>query len=508
MDRGRHWSLVATSSRWFTAPGTRPNFPAAATVPPAGLHGTSVFSADGAWLVLASPSLLVRTTNGGRAWVDGAPAAVESQGPLQVLDAGGTVMVRTRSALWRLGLRGWREVTSSGAATPRTAVAAGLQPIHRPAPRAEAHLPVAAVVNMAATAAKAQGVSSPSSGTAQVTSKSFNAAFAPDQVLGVDGQVWLVSPGDGNGTGCEVGRVASTTMALTTYPLSACGMNVTAGPGALYLEVPIAEVKSQTYAVHIERFSTSAHTSTLFGRVSATMFLGSGIAHTQLAYADGSLWFYANERGVPEVLQLSSSTGVVERSFGSVPQIGGTEPLIAATPGYVWLAGGAGSGATFLRIDVHDGATRAVQLPGRYASVYDLVWADGRLFLTYLAYPPATSPEGTALTKHLGHFGPSGGQLARSPSEDMGTWLVPLGGALFSVGPSGSCAGPSLPIWRVDEQSLRTTAVAELRPAGGPCAGQGPRAVAVAGNSIFLLSGSVLYWVTQPAHEPAVRNKP
>lgn len=76
------------------------------------------------------------------------------------------------------------------------------------------------------------------------------------------------------------------------------------------------------------------------------------------------------------------------------------------------------------------------------------------------------------------------------------------------MGPSGSCAGPSLPIWRVDEQSLRTTAVAELRPAGGPCAGQGPRAVAVAGNSIFLLSGSVLYWVTQPAHEPAVRNKP
>ena len=278
-------------------------------------------------------------------------------------------------------------------------------------------------------------------------------------------------------------------------------MNVTAGPGAIYLEVPVAEVSSETYAVHIERFSTSTHASTLFGTVSATMSLGSGIAHTQLAYADGSLWFYANERGVPEVLQLSPSTGAVQRSFTPVPQIGGTEPLIAATPGYVWLAGGAGSGADFLRIDVHNGATRAVRLPGRYASVYDLVGIEGRLFILYLAYPA-----GTGSTNHVGSFSPSGGQLARSPGEEVGAWLVSVGGALFSGGPSSTCNGPSLPIWRVDEPSLRTSAVAELHPPGDPCIDQGFRAVATAGNSLFVLSGSAVYRVTSPADKLATRN--
>lgn len=116
-DRGDHWSLVATSTIWFTAPGTRPNFPAAATVSPARPPGTSLFSANGAWLVLSGPSVLVRTADGGRSWGDGAPAAVESQGPLQVLDAGGTVVVRTRSALWRLGTKGWQEVISAGPPT-------------------------------------------------------------------------------------------------------------------------------------------------------------------------------------------------------------------------------------------------------------------------------------------------------------------------------------------------------------------------------------------------------
>jgi hypothetical protein len=66
VDRGVHWSLVASSTTWFTAPGTRPTFPAAATVAPAGLPGTSLFSADGAWLVMASPSQLVRRPGVGR----------------------------------------------------------------------------------------------------------------------------------------------------------------------------------------------------------------------------------------------------------------------------------------------------------------------------------------------------------------------------------------------------------------------------------------------------------
>ncbi len=187
-------------------------------------------------------------------------------------------------------------------------------------------------------------------------------------------------------------------MALTSYPLSACGFNVTAGPGAIFLETTVASVKSETYAIHIERFSTSTHVSTVFGTVSATMVLGSDIAHTQLAYLAGSLWFYAWFNGRAEVLELSTGTGAVERVFRSVPQIGGTEPIIVGTPGYVWLAGGAGSGADFLRIDVRSGASRTVEFPGRFASVYELASSGGSLsssgflYLGYRRAPPRLAP--------------------------------------------------------------------------------------------------------------------
>ncbi len=308
-------------------------------------------------------------------------------------------------------------------------------------------------------------------------------------------------------------------MAITSYPLSACGFNVTAGPGVIFLETTVARVKSETYAIHIERFSTSAHVSAVFGTVSATMFLGSDIAHTQLAYVAGSLWFYGWSNGRAEVLELSTGTGAVEQVFRSVPQIGGTEPIIVGTPGYVWLAGGAGSGADFVRIDVRSGASRTVEFPGRFASVYELASSAGSLFFLYLGYPPSTAPPSTArastsrmntssrsvaLTAGVAHFNAKGELLKMSPNEQLGTWLVPLSGSMFSVGPGGSCAPPVL-VWRVDEQTLRTAVVTRLSPPGNPCLGESSfRAVEAAGHSIyFLFSGPAdrLYRVT-PRTEP------
>jgi len=341
---------------------------------------------------------------------------------------------------------------------------------------------------------------------AAVTTKYFSGAFQPDQLVTSDGQVWLVTSGNSNGTGCRIGRLAPATMAVTSYPLPACGFNVTAGPGAIFLETTVARVKSETYAIHIERFSTSAHVSTVFGTVSATMALGSDIAHTQLAYLAGSLWFYASLNGRAEVLELSTGTGAVERVFRSVPQIGGTEPIIVGTPGYVWLAGGAGSGADFLRVDVRSGDSRTVEFPGRFASVYELAASGGSLFFLYLGYPSSTSPTSTpparvALTAHVGHFNANGELLKVSPDEQLGTWLVPLAGSMFSVGPGGSCAPPVL-LWRVDEQTLRTAVVTRLSPPGNPCVGEpGFRAVGAAGHSIYVLfSGPAasLYRVTPP----------
>jgi hypothetical protein len=288
-------------------------------------------------------------------------------------------------------------------------------------------------------------------------------------------------------------------MALTSYPLSACGFNVTAGGGALFLETTVADLKSETYAIHIERFSTTTFISKVFGTISATMFLGSDIAHTQLAYVAGSLWFYAWLPSGAEVLELSSKTGAVERVFRSVPSIGGAEPIITGAPGQVWLAGGAGSGADFLRIDVRNGTSRVVRLPDRYASVYDLASVGASLFILYLGYPSNSSSGSVALTAHVGRFNENGQLLKVSPNEQLGTSLVPLSASLFSVGPGNSCTPPAL-VSGVDEHTLRTRVIAKLSPPGGPCAGESVnRSVGAAGHSIFALFGgppASLYRVT------------
>jgi hypothetical protein len=344
----------------------------------------------------------------------------------------------------------------------------------------------------------------PARPAASVATKYFRGAFQPDQVVTTDGQVWLVSPGGSSGNGCRIGRLRVKTLALKSYPISTCGLNVTAGPGAIFLETTVANVKSETYAIHIERFSTSSHVSTVFPTVSATMFLGSDIAHTQLAYVDGSLWFYAWLPTGAEVLELSSETGAVERVFRSVPQIGGAEPIITGAGGQVWLAGGAGSGADFLRIDVRSGASRVVKLPGRYASVYNLASVGASLFLLYLVYPSTTASPGAALPSHVARFNAVGKLEGVSPDEQVGAWLVPLGGRLFAVGPRNSCTGPVL-VQEVNELTLRTSVMARLSPPGGTCGGDsGVGSVGAAGNRIFFLSAgspATLYRVTPPTGE-------
>jgi hypothetical protein len=336
---------------------------------------------------------------------------------------------------------------------------------------------------------------------APVATKHFTGAFQPDQLVTTDGEVWLVSSENGAGKGCRIGRLRTKTLALTSYALSTCGLNVTAGLGAIFLETTAANVKSETYAIHIERFSTSSHVSTVYRTVSATMFLGSDIAHTQLAYVGGALWFYAWLPAGAEVLELSSETGAVERVFRSVPQIGGAEPIITGAGGQVWLAGGAGSGADFLRIDVRSGASRVVQLPGRYASVYNLASVGASLFLLYLVYPSAIASTSAALPSHVARFNASGELKGVSPNEQVATWLVPLSGRLFAVGPDNSCAPPAL-VQEVNELSLRTSVIAKLLPPGGPCSDDSAyRSVGVAGHSIFVLFGgppATLYRVTPP----------
>jgi hypothetical protein len=318
-----------------------------------------------------------------------------------------------------------------------------------------------------------------------VTARYFEGTFQPNETVTAGGELWLVSAGNGNlsGPGCRIGRVAKATMSLTSYRLASCGFNATAGSGAIFLATAVANVKSETYSVHIERFSISHHSSEVFGAVSATMYLGSDIAHTQLAYVDGSLWFYAWLPVGAEVLQLSPQNGLVKRVFKSVPSIGGAEPILVGARGYLWAAGGAGSGAGFLRVDLHNGTSRRMRLHNKFASVYDFAPVGADVFLLYLAYPSTSAS--VTVTAHVGRFSASGQLLKLSPSEQVGTSLVALSEGLFSVGPGRSCALP-VPVWRVNEQTLRTDAIAELRPPSGPCAGSSV-SVTATGKDIYAL---------------------
>jgi len=194
--------------------------------------------------------------------------------------------------------------------------------------------------------------------------------------------------------------------------------------------------------------------------------------------------------------------GAVEHTYGAVPQTGGGEPLVASTPGYVWFAGGAGTGADFERVDAGDGVASAVQLAGGYASVYDMSGVGDQLYLLYLAR--GASHGAQAWGSFIEHLGPDGSVLGTSPEEQVGTTLVDSSGQLFSVGPGGTCSA-GIPVWRVDQGTLRTTLVATLAPPGDPCLGdEGARPAAAAAGSIFVLYNSatvaVLYRVT-PSEE-------
>ena len=111
-DGGEHWSLVAGTAE--IEPWNHTNFPATSSLPPASPAATSLFEQNSAWLVLAKPSVLLRTTDGGRTWTAGASRDVEMQGPRLVLDVDGTIEVRTTTELWQFHAGLWHVAGYTG----------------------------------------------------------------------------------------------------------------------------------------------------------------------------------------------------------------------------------------------------------------------------------------------------------------------------------------------------------------------------------------------------------
>lgn len=101
-DGATRWSLVAYSNDG--------NLPTNASAPPASPVATSVFSGRDAWLVLRAPRVLFSTVDAGRTWAQGAPRALEDEGPLYIYKVNSTIWVRTRTQLWQSERGHWDPV--------------------------------------------------------------------------------------------------------------------------------------------------------------------------------------------------------------------------------------------------------------------------------------------------------------------------------------------------------------------------------------------------------------
>ncbi|MGH9016343.1 MAG: hypothetical protein ACRDY1_01225 [Acidimicrobiales bacterium] len=349
-------------------------------------------------------------------------------------------------------------------------------------------------------------------GPVTVRSLTLRGAFQPDQVVGGGGAVWLVGSDDGtdDAGGCRIARVDPATMAMTaSYPLSACGINAVAGAGKLFLETEQATPGTNDTSIHIEAVSPATDASTVFAPVDMTV-VGSEIAHTQLAYADGWLWLDGYVGG-QRVVQISPTTGGVEKVFSTgVPEAGGVEPVVVGGAGEVWLAGGSGGSPTGAVIWAAPTALEPTLVPlppftkGPGSAPVTVWWmapVAGRMWVGLVTETAEAGAPGGRLTERIavldvhgtvrlgrsGRESDAGGTVvARSGPVSYGGAPVVASGQVFSVGPGTSCR--SQPVWRIDPATQRTTEVARLHPPFDPClAGESYRSVTVAGGDVFVL---------------------
>jgi hypothetical protein len=326
-----------------------------------------------------------------------------------------------------------------------------------------------------------EGASRSNAGAFEASEMMFSPSFVPIEIVADGGHIWALGSGSTNSNSCTIRELNSRSLTVSERPVPSCGMNITAGDGALFLEVPEADVKTQSYNIHIERISTTSSSSQVFTAISGTTYLGSDIAHTQLTYVDGALWLYGTSPGVS---RISPSTGRIETTLTSPPPaIGGTEPIVSAVPGGVWLAGGAGSGTPeFLSLDSLEQNPKVIRPPGRYISIYALATFENHMYFGYISRP--SGPSGIAeLTMR--------GRLVRSAADPtLGSSFLVVNGSLYSADYSGVCNTP-VSLWRIDPTTLRSTRVAEVLPSGGLCGSGDPyRLVASAGGEIFVLQGT------------------
>jgi len=300
------------------------------------------------------------------------------------------------------------------------------------------------------------------------------------------------------GERCEIESIDPANLKTRFYALPACGVDVAAGDGQIFLAANVFVRGTNDWQIHVEAFDTASRHATVLAPVVMTV-VGSAIAHTALAFGDGSLWFYAyahrqdNSPAAPAVVDISPSTGVDLATFTGVPEIGGQFPAAVSNTAGLWVASGPGGSPDLALYPSHSSSPTVVYAGSALHSILwlsavgNLVWAD-----------IATYPEhGDSILTRLAAFDTTGKKVVESPPEVLGDDLPVVGSGtrLWSVGVGRSCSGPQR-LLRVDTSTGQSTAILSLRTPLQACLDEG------FGSQLAAVDGSV--FVLDPTQE----NKP
>lgn len=296
--------------------------------------------------------------------------------------------------------------------------------------------------------------------------------FSPSDISSLDGKIWLVGEtsvtstiGDAN-PHCSVEEINPATMhRIERFSLAACGTYAVAGGGAIYLTVISGVPGTNTETVRLERFDPATGRSALMVPTIVTLS-GSADAHCELAYADGSVWFWGTgARGTSSdgLLQISPLTGGVVRRFpDSLLPSDGSPRHLAGQGDHLWLSGEGSGGHEVIEVLTPKlRAPRVIRTTGRYvrwiAAVGDHMWIYA---FTNVARPRLLV---------LGGQGSGVKTVAAPPVSGRG--VVGNDGRTFVAGEGRRCDAP-LRIWQIRGSSGKARPLLTVRTPYETCLGQ------------------------------------
>jgi len=331
-------------------------------------------------------------------------------------------------------------------------------------------------------------VGSPASSKASIRSLTFPGPFVPEQVVSIDGAVWVLGSRGQNAQSCSIEEIDPITLQQHIYPISVCGYYMAVGNGLIYIAGDVTAINNDEF--HLEIFRPATKHTTVMNPVMITT-QGSGRAHMDMTYGAGSIWM---SYWGSELVQVSPSTGAVLHTITNAPPSEGGHGTIVANAAGLWIAEGASSTATIYRLAPNSQRLSTIYTGPAHSSVLWLssigstVWAD-----------VASGSDGhPVISTRLIVFDLSGKPILEGPNEPFGD--VPLVGSkdgLWSIGSGALCSAPQR-LWRVDPTTGRSTDITALRTPIEPCLSENPTTsqITVANRSVFVLEAT---GTTRPA---------